>query len=86
MANFFNQDIIITGLPAGCVGHDIHFTGFRATNIIILGEMFQPSYLPEIQIWLVSGYSRLIEYRKNKKVCNINRRDDVAGFSGDELR
>ena len=26
--------------------------------------MFQPSYLPEIQIWLVSGYSRLIESRK----------------------
>ena len=27
-------------------------------------EIFQPSYLPEIQIWLVSGYSRLIESRK----------------------
>ena len=27
-------------------------------------KMFQPSYLPEIQIWLVSGYSRLIESRK----------------------
>ena len=26
--------------------------------------MFQPSYLPAIQIWLVSGYSRLIESRK----------------------
>ena len=86
MANFINQDIIIIGLPAGCVGHDIHFTGYRETNIIILWEMFQPSYLPEIQIWLVSGYSRLIESRKKMKVCNTNRRDDVAGFSGDELR
>ena len=64
MANFINQDIIITSLPAGCVGHDIHFTSYRGTNIIVLGEMFQPSYLPEIQIWLVSGYSRLIESRK----------------------
>ena len=27
-------------------------------------EIFQPSYLPETQIWLVSGYSRLIESRK----------------------
>ena len=26
--------------------------------------MFQPLHLPEIQIWLVSGYSRLIESRK----------------------
>ena len=30
-------------------------------------EMFQPSYLPEIQIWLVSGYSRLIESRKKNE-------------------
>ena len=86
MANFLKQDTTIIGLPAGCVGHDIHFTGYCAPNIIVLGEMFQPSYLPEIQIWLVSGYSRLIESRKIMKVCNTNRRDDVAGFSGDELR
>ena len=30
--------------------------------------MFQPSYLPEIQIWLVSGYSRLIESRKKNEI------------------
>ena len=29
--------------------------------------MFQPSYLPEIQIWLVSEYSRLIESRKKNE-------------------
>ena len=29
--------------------------------------MFQPSYLPEIQILLVSGYSRLIESRKKNE-------------------
>ena len=67
MANFLNQDIIITGLPAGCVGHDIHFTGFRGTDIIVLGKCSKPSYLPEIQIWLVSGYSRLIESRKKNE-------------------
>ena len=67
MANFFNQDTTIIGLPAGCVGHDIHFTGYRGTNIIVLGKMFQPSYLPEIQIWLVSEYSRLIESRKKNE-------------------
>ena len=49
-------------------------------------KMFQPSYLPEIQIWLVSGYSRLIKSRRKMKVCNTNRRDDVARFSGNELR
>ena len=32
-------------------------------------ETFQPSYLPEIQIWLVSGYSRLIQSRgKNESL------------------
>ena len=67
MANFLNQDIIITGLPAGCVGHDIHFTGFRGTDIIVLGKCSNPSYLPKIQIWLVSGYSRLIESRKKNE-------------------
>ena len=30
-------------------------------------EMFQPSYLPKIQIWLVSGYSRHIKSRKKNE-------------------
>ena len=64
VANLFNQDTTIIGLPAGCVGHDIHFTGFRGTDIIVLGKCSKPSYLPEIQIWLVSGYSRPIESRR----------------------
>ena len=50
VANFLKQDTIIIGLPDGCVGHDIHLTGYRETNIIVLREMFQPSYLTEIQI------------------------------------
>ena len=29
--------------------------------------MFQPSHLPEIQIWLVSGYPRLIKSRKKNE-------------------
>ena len=85
MANFLKQDTIIIGLPDGCVGHDIHLTGYRETNIIVLREMFQPSYLPEIQIWLVSEYSRLVKSRK-MKVSNINRRDGVARFSGNGLQ
>ena len=67
VANFLKQDTIIIGLPDECVGHDIHLTGYRETNIIVLGEMFQPSYLPEIQIWLGSGYFRLIESRKKNE-------------------
>ena len=67
MANFLNQDTTIIGLPAGCVGHDIHFTGYRGTNIIVLGKCSKPSYLPEIQIWLVSGYPRLIKSRKKNE-------------------
>ena len=38
MANLLNQDTTIIGLPAGCVGHDIHLTGYREGNIIILGK------------------------------------------------
>ena len=64
---FSNKITTITGLPAGCVGHDIHFTGFQGTDIIVLGKCSKPSYLPEIQIWLVSGYSRLIESRKKNE-------------------
>ena len=29
MANLLNQDTTIIGLPAGCVDHDIHFTGLQ---------------------------------------------------------
>ena len=67
MANFLKQDTIIIGLPDGCVGHDIHLAGYWETNIIILGKCSNPSYLPEIQIWLVSGYSKLIESRKKNE-------------------
>ena len=35
-------------------------------------KMLQPSYLPEIQIWLVSGYSRLIESRKKNESLQHN--------------
>ena len=44
--------------------------------------MFQPSYLPEIQIWLVSGYSRLIESRKKNNSLQYeltNRRCEILG-------
>ena len=82
MVDLLNQDTIMIDLPARCVGQNINLLG---TYIIILGE-FQPSYLPEIQIWLVSGYSRLIESRKKMKVCNTIRRDNAARFSGNELR
>ena len=39
VANFLNQDTTIIGLPVGCVGHDIHFTGYRETNITVLGTV-----------------------------------------------
>ena len=41
--------------------------GYKETNIMVLGKTFQPSYLPEIQIWPVSGYSRLIKSRKRNE-------------------
>ena len=42
--------------------------------------MFQPSYLTEVQIRLVSGYLRL--RIPEKKRCNANWRDDIVRFSG----
>ena len=41
--------------------------GYRRDQYYSSWEKFQPSYLPEIQIWLVSGYSRLIESRKKNE-------------------
>ena len=83
MANFINQDIIITGLPAGCVGHDIHFTGYRATNIIILGKYSNH----HICLRFRSGWCQDIpdssSLGRKTEVCNTNRRDNVAGFSGE---
>ena len=72
MANFLNQDTTTIGLPAGCVGHDIHFTGLQRDQYYNSWETFQPSYLPEIQIWLVSGYSSLIESRKENEGLQHN--------------
>ena len=59
-----------------------HLIGLK-TNVITLGNMFQPSYLTEIQIWLVSGYLRL--RMPEKKRCDTIWRDDIVRFSGNEL-
>ena len=72
MANFFNQDTTIIGLSAGWCWPRHPLTSYRETNIIVLGKMFQLSYLPEIQIWLVLGYSRLIESRKKNEGLQHN--------------
>ena len=82
MANFLNQVTTIIGLPAGCVGHDIHFTGYRGTNIIVLGKCSNH----HICLRFRSGWCQDIpdssSLERKMKVCNTNRRDDVARFSG----
>ena len=55
----------------------------QAGNKMQMLAMFQPSYLPEIRIWLVTGYYRL--NMSEKKRCKTNRRDNVARFSGNGL-
>ena len=59
MANLGKEDTISIGHPARCARHDITLPGHIKTNVITLENMFQPSYLTEIQILLVSGYLRL---------------------------
>ena len=77
MANFLNQDTTIIGLPAGCVGHDIHFTDYREGNIIILGKCsnhhiclrFRSSwfqYIPDC----MSGKESL-QHKSTRRRCKI---------------
>ena len=74
---------ITIGPQARCARHDITLLGHIKTNVITLGNMFQPSYLTEIQIWLVSGYLRL--GMPEKKRCNRYWRDENVRSSGKEL-
>lgn len=54
MGKLLIQDTTMIDLPARCVGQNINLA--RA-YIIDLGK-YQPSHLPEIQIWLVIRYFR----------------------------
>ena len=56
----------------GGARHDIMLPGHQRTNNITPGKLSQPSYLTEIQIQLVSGYSRLIESRKENEGLQHN--------------
>ena len=63
------KEIITIGPPPrGGARHDILLPGHQRASVITLGKMFQPSYLTEIQIRLVSGYLRL--RIPEKKRCN----------------
>ena len=68
MDNLAEKESITIGPPARCARHDITLPGHIKTTIITLGNIFQPSYLTEIQIRLVSGYLRL--RMPEKKRCN----------------
>ena len=52
MDNLAEKESIMIGPPAGGGGarHDIMLPGHQRTNVITLENMFQPSYLMEIQI------------------------------------
>ena len=71
------------GPPTRSARHDNTLPGHIKTNVITLGNMSQPSYLTEIQIWLAPGYLRL--GMREKKRCNANWRDDNVRSSGNEL-
>ena len=49
-------------------------------------KMLQPSYLPEIQFWLVSGYSRLIESRRKNESLQHKSTRWRCEILGSELR
>ena len=60
MANLAKKETITIGPPGRCVKHGITLPGLIKTNVITLGNMFQPSYLTKIQIRLVLGFLRLM--------------------------
>ena len=68
MVNLAKMETITVGPPASCARHDITLPGHIKTIGITLGNMFQPSYLTEIQILLVPRCLRL--RMPEKKRCN----------------
>ena len=70
MDNLAKKETIIIGPPVRRARHDITLPSHIKTNVITLGNTFQPSYLTEVQIRLVSGYLRL--RMPEKKRCNTN--------------
>ena len=83
MDSLAKKEIIIMGPPVRCARHDITLPGHMRTNVITLENMFQPSYLTEIQIWLGSWYLR--HRMPKKKRCDTDWRDDIVRFSRIEL-
>ena len=86
VANFFNQDTTIIGLSAGCVSHDIHFTGYRETNIIVLEKCSNHHICLRFRSGWCQDIPNSSSLERKMIVCNTNRRNDVARFSGNELR
>ena len=63
------EGFITIGPPTQCARQDITVPVYLKTKVIIIGKMSQPSYLPEIPIWLVLGYLRLkMSEKKNEDV------------------
>ena len=83
MTNLAKKETITIGPLTRCARHDITLPGHIKTIVITLGNMFQPSYLTEIQIWLVSGYLKLTMLEEKR--CDTNWQDDIVRFSGNEL-
>ena len=70
MVNLAKEETIIIGPPARCARHDITLPGHIKTNVITLGNMFQPSYLTEIQILSGLGYLKLTMLEEKR--CDRN--------------
>ena len=65
MDNPAEKETITIGPPARCARHVITLPSHIKTIVITRGNMFPPSYLTQIQFWLVSGYLRLRMSEKN---------------------
>ena len=50
MVNLAKKEIITKGPLARVLSKDTTLPGYVETNVITLGNMFEPSYLTEIQI------------------------------------
>ena len=60
--------------------------GYRETNIIVLGTHSNHHICPRFRSSWCQDIADSSSLERKMKVCNTNRRDDVARFSGNELR
>ena len=78
-----NQDATIIGLPVGVLATTSTLPGYRETNIIVLEKRSNHHICLRFRSGWCQDNPDSSGLERKMKVCNANRRDDVARFSGE---